>query len=246
MDKPFSGKVAIVTAASRGIGAGIARLLGERGASVAIGYKSSKEFADALVADIKKSGGEATAYPADTSKPAVCAQLVKDTVARYGKVDILVNNAGIGGRRTIGEIDQAYFTDLFETNVLSVFMMCKEALPHMGHGGRIINISSRIALTPYPGASVYGATKGAIHSLTACLAHELGDKGITVNAVAPGLIETDATRDTIPPRREQLIASTPLRRIGQPDDIAGIVAFLASEDSRWITGRVLRGDGGMW
>lgn len=246
MNKPFSGKVAIVTGASRGIGAGIVRMLAERGAKVAIGYKSSKDAADALVADIKKAGGEATAFVADTSKPEACAQLVKDTVAKYGKVDILVNNAGIGGRKMAHEIDHAYFTSLFETNVLSVFMMIKEVLPHMGEGGRIINISSRIAQTPYPGASMYGATKGAINSLTGCFAHELGEKGITVNAVAPGLIETDATRASIPPRREQVIASTPMRRIGQVDDIAGIVAFLASEDSKWMTGRVFRGDGGMW
>jgi 3-oxoacyl-[acyl-carrier protein] reductase len=245
MNKPLSGKVAIVTAASRGIGAGIATMLCERGARVAIGYTTSKDIADALIADIKKAGGEATAFAADTSSPAACAQLVKDAIAAYGRIDILVNNAGVGGRRRIAAIDHAYFTQMFETNVLSVFMMCKEALPHMADGGRIINISSRIVFAPQGGASVYSATKGAMHALTACIAHEIADKGITVNVVAPALIETDKTKDMSAERRAEVIAETPLGRFGKPDDVAGVVAFLASDDSKWVTGRVIRCDGGM-
>jgi 3-oxoacyl-[acyl-carrier protein] reductase len=245
MNKQFSGKVAIVTGGSRGIGAGISRMFGERGANVVIASRSSKAEGDALIAEIKKAGGDAIVVSGDVSKPEDCKKIVDAAVAKFGKVDILVNNAGQGGRKTIDEIDHAYFTLIMETNVLSTIMMSKAVVPHMGEGGRIINISSRLAFIPWVGAAMYCAAKAAVNQITAVFAEELGPKGITVNAVAPGLIETDATRATIPPRKDAVIAATPLRRIGQPDDIAGTVAFFAGEDSKWVTGRCVRCDGGI-
>lgn len=245
MSKQFAGKVAIVTGGSRGIGAGISKILGERGAKVVIAFRSSQKEADDLVAEIVKAGSEAIAVSADVSKPDECKKLVDAAVKKFGKVDILVNNAGQGGRKLVDEIDHAYFTHIMEANVLSTIMMSKAVVPHMAPGGRIINISSRLAFIPYVGATLYCAAKAAVNQVTSVFAEELGPKGITVNAVAPGLIETDSTRASIPPRKDAVINATPLRRIGQPDDIAGTVAMLASEDSKWVTGRCIRCDGGI-
>jgi 3-oxoacyl-[acyl-carrier protein] reductase len=245
MSKQFAGKIALVTGGSRGIGESISRHFAERGANVVIGYRSGKEVADALAADLVKQGVQAIAVAGDVAKPGDCQKIVDAAVAKFGRIDILVNNAGISARKTYEEMTHEEFTKVMETNVLSVFMMIKSAVPHMKAGGRIINISSRLAFIGIPGGAPYSASKAAVNQITANFAFELGAKGITVNGVAPGLIETEMTAKTIPDRKEMLIKSTPLGRIGQPDDIAGAVMMFASEESKWITGRTIRCDGGI-
>jgi 3-oxoacyl-[acyl-carrier protein] reductase len=245
MSNQFFGKVAIVTGGSRGIGEGIVRMFAKRGAKVAVGYRVGKLEADALVSEIAKSGCEAISVAGDVAKPDVCQRIVDTVASRFGAIDILVNNAGISKSTRIEGIDHASFTEMMETNVLSTIMMSKAVVQHMGPGGRIINISSRLAFAPLAGFALYSAAKVAINQVTAVFAEELGPKNITVNAIAPGLIETDMARDSIRGRRDQVVAATPLRRLGQPGDIACAVMMLASEDAKWITGRCIRCDGGV-
>ena len=246
MPKAFTGKVALVTGGSRGIGAAIARRLAREGANVAIGYKSRRDAAEAVIADISRLGAEGEAFAADVSRADEVKGMVAAAVSRFGRIDIVVNNAGIGEYRPLDQLDRAFFTRLFEANVLSAIEVTQAALPHLPRpGGRVINIASRLAFDPMLGSSIYAATKSAIITLTHAFARELGPRGITVNCVAPGLTATDMAAAIPKERHEAVAAATPLRRLGQPEDIADIVAFLASEDARWMTGRTLLADGGM-
>lgn len=242
----FADKTVIVTGGSRGIGAEIARAFAAGGGRVAIVYRSGKEAAEQVCGEIAEAGGEAVAVQADISKPSSVKKAVADVAEQFSKIDVLVNAAGIGPYLPLAGITEEHYRDIFDTNVLGTVMMIQAAVPHMPEeGGRIVNFASRLAYNPLPGSSIYSASKAAVVCLTHTYARELGVKNITVNAIAPGVIETDMTRDIIAERGDGIIAQTPLHRIGQPDDIAGIALFLASPASKWITGRTLIADGGL-
>lgn len=243
--KRFAGKAAIVTGASRGIGAEVARRLAAEGAALLIVYRSDHDAARAVVGAIRAHGGTAHALAADISQPGDCARIMREAMEVLGRIDILVNAAGVASYKPLADADAAHYRALFDTNVLGSLALTREAAAIMETPGRIIHFASRLAETPLPGASVYAASKAAVSALTLALAQELGPRGITINAVAPGPIETDMTTAILRERGAALAAQTPLRRIGQPGDIAGIVAFLASDDAGWITGRTLRADGGL-
>ena len=242
MDK---GKVALVAGGSRGIGTAVARRLAKDGMAVAVGYRNSAAEAEAIVRDIQAAGGQALAVQGDVGHDGDPAQMVDETVQHFGRFDVLVNTAGIGPYRALDAVDEAYIRAMFDTNVTGAIMLTKAAAAVMQEGGRIIQVSSRLAYSPIPTSTVYAASKAAVQVMVHGFAKELGSRGITVNAVAPGVIETDMTTKIIAERGEQIRATTPLGRIGQPDDIAGIVAFLASDDARWITGRTILADGGL-
>ncbi|GHD22708.1 SDR family NAD(P)-dependent oxidoreductase [Tianweitania populi] len=242
MDK---GKVALVAGGSRGIGTAVARRLAKDGMAIAVGYRNSSAEAEAIVRDIEAAGGQALAVQGDVGRDGDPARMVAETVERFGQLDVLVNTAGIGPYRSLDAVDEAYIRTMFDTNVTGAIMLTKAAAAVMQEGGRIIQVSSRLAFSPIPTSTVYAASKAAVQALVHGFAKELGSRGITVNAVAPGVIETDMTTKIIAERGEQIRATTPLGRIGQPDDIAGIVAFLASDDARWITGRTILADGGL-
>ncbi|MBC7140319.1 MAG: 3-oxoacyl-ACP reductase FabG [Defluviimonas sp.] len=241
----FSGKVALVTGGSRGIGAAVARRLASDGATVVIAYRSDAVSADRIAADLSAAGSKVHAVRSDISDPEQCDSLVSTCVSLAGRLDILVNAAGVSDYRLLDQIDTAHYADMFDTNVLGAFVLTRAASQVMASPGRIIHFSSRLAETPMPGTAVYAASKAAVSAMTRALSLELGPRGITINAVAPGLIETDMTAVAVRDRGEILRETTPLRRIGQPGDISGIVAFLASEDAGWITGRTIRADGGL-
>ncbi|AUX42123.1 3-ketoacyl-ACP reductase [Sorangium cellulosum] len=246
MSGKLSGKVAIVTGGSRGIGAAIAKRLAGDGAAVALSYVNREEPAMGVVAEIRSAGGRATAVRADVAEPAQITALFERAVAEHGRLDILVNNAGVYSTRTLGEIDEAHFEMIFNVNVRSVVLATQEAARRFGdEGGRIINLSSIVARSPRPSGSVYSASKAAIEALTRCHAAELGRRGITVNAVAPGLVNTEMIAPIVDsaPVQARLKASA-LGRLGQPEEIADTVAFLASNDSRWLTGQVVEVSGG--
>jgi 3-oxoacyl-[acyl-carrier protein] reductase len=244
--KALAGKVALVTGGSRGIGAAIARRLARNGAKIAIGYKARRDAAEAVIADISRLGGEGEAFAGDVSSPDEVKRVVADVLSRFVRIDIVVNNAGVSEYRALGKLDRAFFRGLFEGNVLSAIEVTQAALPHLPRpGGRVINIASRLAFDPIVGSGLYAATKSAIITLTRAFARELGPQGITVNCVAPGLTATDMAAAIPKERHDAVAAATPLRRLGQPEDIADIVAFLAGNDARWITGRTLLADGGL-
>ncbi|WP_312796616.1 glucose 1-dehydrogenase [Tianweitania sp.] len=239
------GKVALVAGGSRGIGTAVARRLAKDGMAVAVGYRNSASEAEAIVGDIEAAGGQAFAVQGDVGRNGDPARMVEETVERFGQLDVLVNTAGIGPYRSLDAVDEAYIRAMFDTNVTGAIMLTKAAASMMQEGGRIIQVSSRLAYSPIPTSTVYAASKAAVQAMVHGFAKELGPRGITVNAVAPGVIETDMTTKIIAERGEQIRATTPLGRIGQPDDIACIVAFLASDDARWITGRTILADGGL-
>lgn len=245
MSGTLTGKVALVAGGSRGIGAAVVRRLARDGAAVAVGYRAAAAEAEALVAEIEAAGGQALAVKGDIGVDGDPARMVQETCDRFGQLDILVNTAGIGPYRPLASVDEAYVRQIFDTNVLGAIMLTKAAAGAMQAGGRIVHVSSRLAFSPIPTSTVYAASKAAVAAMVHGYGKELGPKGITVNAVAPGVIETDMTTAIIAERGDQIRATTPLGRIGQPDDIAGIVAFLVSEDSRWITGRTIMADGGL-
>ena len=246
MQNALPGKIALVTGGSRGIGAAISRTLAAQGARVALAYRAGAEAADALVNELQLSGADAAAFRCDVTDATAVERLLADVVGRFGGLDILVNNAGVGGSRPLADCDPAFFHALMDGNVLSMLQVTRAALPHLrSPGGRVVNVSSRLAYVPVQGNAVYAAAKAAVASLTLNLAKDLGPKGITINAVAPGLIETDMTAGSLPPRREAVIGATPLGRIGQPDDIAGVVLLLATEAAGWMTGQTIRVDGGI-
>jgi 3-oxoacyl-[acyl-carrier protein] reductase len=249
MSKKLEGKVAVVTGASKGIGSSIAVHMAAEGASVVVNYATSKDGADRVVNEIVSKGGKAVAVKADVSKPAEIEGLFNETKKSFGKVDILVNNAGIYEFSPLVEMTPEHFHKQFDLNVLGLLMASKEAVKHFGNnGGNIINISSVVATLAPPNASVYSATKAAVNAITRSLAQELGPNKIRVNSINPGMVETEGVKSSgigESEMRKQIEAQTPLGRIGQPDDIAPAAVFLASADSKWITGESFYISGGM-
>lgn len=243
--KRFESKVALVTGGSRGIGAAIARKLASEGARVVVNYAQGEAAALEVVSAIESSGGQALAVRADLARPEAAATLVEAAVRQYGRLDILVNNAAIFSFQPLGQIDVESCTATLELNLRAPLLLAQHAMRHMREGGRIINLSSNASMGRVQATSAYAATKAGLEALTRLWAVELGPRGITVNAVAPGVVETDMSRGFLDgPTREFICKSTPLGRIGQPEDIADVVAFLASEASRWVTGQVIFANGG--
>jgi 3-oxoacyl-[acyl-carrier protein] reductase len=246
--KKLGGKVAVVTGASKGIGASIAKNLAAEGASVVVNYASSKAGADKIVAEITKAGGKAIAVQGDVAKKADIERLFAETKKAFGRLDVLVNNAGIYEFSPLEQITEEHFHKQFNLNVLGLILTTQEALKYLSpEGGSVINISSVVSTSTPPGGSVYSATKGAVDSVTGSLAKELGARKIRVNAIRPGLVATEGTQTsgiTESDMRKQYESQASLGRIGQPQDIATAVAFLASPDSSWITGETLIVSGG--
>ena len=244
----LAGKVAVVTGASKGIGASIAEHLGAAGASVVVNYSSSKAGADAVVAKITSKGGKAIAVQGDVSKQEDIVRLFKETIAAYGKVDILVNNAGIFDFKPLEAITPEHFHSQFDLNVLGLLLTTQEAVKHIGpEGGSIINISSIVGQMAVATASVYSATKAAVDAITVSLSQELGPKKIRVNSLNPGMVETEglhAVGFAESDFRKHVEATTPLGRIAQPQDIATAAVFFASDDAGWVTGQTLLLAGG--
>jgi 3-oxoacyl-[acyl-carrier protein] reductase len=242
-------KVAVVTGASKGIGASIARHLAAEGAAVVVNYVSSRPDADRVVAEIIRAGGRAIAVQADVGRPADVTRLFAEGVKAFGRVDVLVNNAGVYEFRPLDDITEEHFHKLFDLNVLGVLLASREAVRHFGAaGGSIVNISSIVSTLSPADASVYSGTKAAVDAVTRSLAKELGPRNIRVNAVNPGIVETEGVHAAGLDQsdfRKQVEAKTPLGRIGQPQDIAPTVVFLASEDSGWMTGESLIIAGGL-
>jgi len=247
METKLKDKVAIVTGASKGIGAGIARALGKAGATVVVNYASSASDADKVVNEIQLEGGQAIAIKADMSKSADVIQMFDQVKLEFGRIDVLVNNAGVAVFQMIDDLTEEAFHQQFNLNVLGYLLAAKEAAKHFGDkGGSIINISSILSTDPYLASSVYAATKGAVDTLTFALARELGSRNIRVNSILPGHTNTPATAGNFDGEfGEKLIAGTPLGRFGEPEDIAPLAVFLASEDSHWITGESIRASGGV-
>ncbi|WP_321470059.1 glucose 1-dehydrogenase [uncultured Paludibaculum sp.] len=244
----LTGKTAIVTGASLGIGAAIARKLAAEGASVAVNYARSKAQAETVVDEIRKAGGKAIAVQADLRDAAQITKLFDETVKAFGKVDVLVNNAGQYEFQPLAEVTEEHIDKHFDLNVKSLILATKEAVKVFGdNGGNIINISSIVAQGAVPNGSVYSATKAAVDSLTRSWAAELGPKKIIVNAVSPGATVTEGVQTMDPQGAmfNQFIAKTPFGRLGQPDDIANVVAFLAGSQAAWITGEALSVSGGL-
>ena len=238
-------KVVLMTGGSRGIGAEVARRFAASGCKVVIGYRADAVSANKLAAEIKAAGGTCIISQADIANAEDIKAFVATAVRNFEHVDILVNCAAVGTYCPLGKMDASFVQTILNTNVLGIVLMTQEVLPHMGTGGRIINFSSALAYRPIPTSSVYSASKAAVITLTHAFAKELGPRGITVNSVAPGVIETDMTTAIIAERGEQITAMTPLGRIGQTQDIAGIVTFLATPEAGWITGRTIIADGGI-
>ena len=245
----LNGKVAVVTGASKGIGAGIAKEFAAEGAAVVVNYASSKSDADKVVDEITKRGGKAIAVQGNVAKKAEVERLFATAKKAFGKIDILVNNAGVYDWSPIEEITEEQFHKQFDVNVLGLLLATQEAVKQFDStGGNVINISSTVtSLTP-PGSTVYTGTKGAVDAVTRTLAKELGPRKIRVNSINPGMVETEGVRSAGFDQgdlRKSVEAQTPLGRIGQPDDIAPTAVFLASSDSAWITGETLRVAGGL-
>lgn len=242
----LEGKIAVVTGASKGIGAGIAKALAAQGATVIINYATSQADADAVVAGIEANGGAALAVQADMSQATDVVRLFETVRENYGTLDILVNNAGVAVFEMIDDMTEDAFHKQFNLNVLGYLLAVREAVKLLGSNGSIINISSILSTDPYLASSVYSATKGAIDTLTFALARELGARGIRVNSILPGHTNTPATDGNFAGEfGEKLLAGTPLGRFGEPEDIAPLAVFLASEDSRWVTGESIRASGGV-
>ncbi len=243
----LQGKVALVTGASKGIGAAIARELAARGAAVAVNYAGSKDAAEKVVADIKAAGGKAIAVKANLSDPAAAGPLVDSVVAEFGPISVLVNNAGRYEFGPLETITPEHFHKQFDLNVLGLLFATQAAVKQFDtKGGSIINIGS-VAAAGVPAGSVYSATKGAVDSITVALAGELGPKKIRVNALNPGMIETEGAHAAGfigSPFQAKIEAEAPLGRIGQPQEIATVAAFLASDDSYWVTGQQIKVSGG--
>ncbi|HEY0660076.1 MAG TPA: glucose 1-dehydrogenase [Lysobacter sp.] len=244
----LAGKVAIVTGASKGIGAAIATALAAEGASVVVNYASSQAGADAVVARINAAGGQAVAVRGDVSKQADAQAIVDAAIKQFGRLDILVNNSGVYGFAPIEEVTEEDFHRHFNVNVLGLLLTTQAAVKHLGEGASIINISSVVTRITPPHSAVYTGTKGAVDAITGVLSRELGARKIRVNALNPGMIETEGTHTAgfIGSEFETgVVAQTPLGRIGQPNDIASIAVFLASDDSYWLTGEHLLAGGGL-
>jgi 3-oxoacyl-[acyl-carrier protein] reductase len=245
----LKGKVAVVTGASKGIGAGIAKALAKAGASVVVNYSSSKEGADRVVAEIAGKGGKAVAIQGDVSKAADVQRLFKETKKAFGSLDVLVNNAGVFHFEPLEAATETEFHRQFNTNVLGLILATQEAVKHFGpEGGSVINIGSVASEDTPPMSVVYSATKGAVDAITGVLAKELGARKIRVNSINPGGVETEGTHTAGIVGSDfanQMVARTPLGRFGQPGDIAPVAVFLASTDSAWLTGEIIRASGGL-
>lgn len=244
----LTGKVALVTGASRGIGRAIALHLAEHGADVAVNYAGSEAAAGEVVAAIEAMGRKAIKLRADVSSYQESEELVKQTIEKLGKIDILVNNAGITRDNLIMRMKEEEFDQVIATNLKGVFNCVKAVTRPMmkQRSGRIINISSVVGVLGNPGQANYVAAKAGVIGLTKATARELSTRGITVNAVAPGFIETDMTDKLSAEMREQMLKQIPLERLGQPEEIAKVVRFLASDDASYMTGQTLHVDGGMY
>jgi 3-oxoacyl-[acyl-carrier protein] reductase len=244
----LKGKVAVVTGASKGIGAGIAKSLAAEGASVVVNYSSSKEGADRVVAAITKQGGKAIAIQGDVSKAADVQRLFKETKKAFGSLDVLVNNAGVYKFEPLEAVTEDEFHRQFNTNVLGLLLATREAVKYFGpEGGSVINIGSVASRLTPPMSSVYSATKGAVDAVTAVLAKELGPRKIRVNSINPGGVDTEGVQSAGivgSDFQKQMVAATPLGRFGQPEDIAPVAVFLASQNSGWLTGETLLASGG--
>jgi 3-oxoacyl-[acyl-carrier protein] reductase len=246
--KKLEGKVAVVTGASKGIGASIAKHLAAEGAAVVVNYSSSKEGADRVVADIVGKGGKAIAVQANVASKDEIERLFSQAKKAFNRLDILVNNAGVYEFGALENVTPEHFHKMFDLNVLGLLLASREAVKYFGTaGGSIVNISSVAATAALPSASVYSATKAGVDAVTRCLAAELGPRKIRVNAINPGMVETEGTHAqgiTESEFRKATESVTPLGRIGQPEDIAPAAVFLASDDSSWITGETLHIAGG--
>lgn len=243
----LNGKVALVTGASKGIGAGIAKALAAEGASVVVNYASSKTGADKVVAEIEKAGGKALAVQGDVSKSADVKRLFSETKKAYGKVDVLVNNAGLYKFGAFVEASEESFHQHYNLNVLGPILATQEALRYFGPaGGSVINISSVVGTRPFPGALIYSSTKGALDNLTRGLALELASRKVRVNAVSPGYTITEGVDGIFDEAMLKKISTdTPLGRPGLPEDIAPTVVFFASDESSWLTGQIVNVSGGL-
>ncbi|MBE7158654.1 MAG: glucose 1-dehydrogenase [Rhodospirillales bacterium] len=241
----LANKVAVVTGASKGIGAAIAKALAADSASVVVNYASSKEGADAVVDAIAKAGGRAVAVGGSVAKAAEAQGIIDAAIQHFGKVDVLVNNAGVYKMMPLEGITEEEFRRQFDTNVLGLLLVTQAAAKHMTEGGSVINIGSVAGRTGFPANAVYSATKAGVDMITSVLAKELGSRKIRVNSLNPGLVETEGTAEMINPELEQMVVSmTPLGRVGQTGDVASVAVFLASDDSGWMTGERLYVSGG--
>jgi 3-oxoacyl-[acyl-carrier protein] reductase len=245
----LKGKVAVVTGASKGIGAGIAKSLAAEGASVVVNYATSKDGADRLVAEITGKGGKAIAVQGDVAKAADVQRIFAETRKAFGQLDVLVNNAGVYQFAPLEEITEEQFHRMFNTNVLGLLLATREAAKHFGsEGGSVINIGSVASSMTPPTSAVYSATKGAVDAVTRTLAKELGPKKIRVNSINPGMVETEGVHaiGVIGSDFEkQMVTQTPLGRYAQPEDISPVAVFLASADSGWLTGELVSVSGGL-
>ncbi|MGX9991449.1 glucose 1-dehydrogenase [Rhizobium sp. Z1P35] len=243
----LTGKVAVVTGASKGIGAAIAKALAAEGAQVVVNYASSKAGADAVVQAIDAAGGKAIAVQGDVSKAEQAQGVVDAAIKEFGKLDVLVNNSGVYEFAPIGEVTEEHYRRMFDVNVLGVLLTTQAAAKHLGEGGSVINISSVVTSLGLPASAVYTGTKEAVEGINSVLAKELGPRKIRVNAILPGMVETEGAHSAGvigSDLQQTMVAQTPLGRIGQPDDIADIAVFLASDDARWLTGERLTASGG--
>ncbi|MFL5011183.1 glucose 1-dehydrogenase [Rhizobium sp.] len=243
----LTGKVAVVTGASKGIGAAIAKAFAAEGAQVVVNYASSKAGADAVVQAIDAAGGKAIAVQGDVSKAEQAQGVVDAAIKEFGKLDVLVNNSGVYEFAPIGEVTEEHYRRMFDVNVLGVLLTTQAAAKHLGEGGSVINISSVVTSLGLPASAVYTGTKGAVEGINSVLAKELGPRKIRVNAILPGMVETEGAHSAGvigSDLQQTMVAQTPLGRIGQPDDIADIAVFLASDDARWLTGERLVASGG--
>ncbi len=247
MKMSLEGKVAIVTGASRGIGRAIAERLAGEGAAVVVNHRASAGQAAEVVAAIEGAGGRAVALAADMEKIAEVQTLVKDTIERFGRLDILVNNAGVGKRTAMADMTETEFDWTLAVNARGPFFAIQAAVPRMSDGGRIINISScGTHVAQVVGLlAVYQMSKGALEQLARCYMKELGGRGITINSVLPGFVETELASDTPVAYKNALVERTALRRLGTPEDIAEVVCFLASDAGRWVTGETIQVSGGL-
>ncbi len=245
----LTGKVAVVTGASKGIGAGIAKALASAGASVVVNYASDKAGADRTVADIAKSGGKAVAIQASVAKSTDIERLFTETKKAFGKIDILVNNAGVYSFSPLEAVTEDEINRIFSTNVTGLLLTTKAAVSLFpAEGGSVINIGSIVSENTPPNTSIYTGSKGAVDAITRVLANELGPKKIRVNAVNPGMTTTEGTNSLGIAGSEfeaTFVSQTPLGRTGKPDDIADVVTFIASDDARWVTGSLLQAGGGL-
>ena len=243
----LTGKVAVVTGASKGIGAAIAKALGAAGASVVVNYASDKSGAGAVVEAITKSGSKAIAVKGDVSRPADAQSIIDAAIKAYGRLDILVNNSGVYEFGPLEAITPEHFHKQFDINVLGLLLVTQAAVKHLGKGGSIINIGSLVSRITPPASAVYTGTKGAVDAITGVLSIELGPKGIRVNSLNPGLIDTEGAQTAGfigSDFHKEAVAKTPLGRTGLPNDIATAAVFLASDDSGWINGQLINAAGG--